>query len=350
MISACSWSDFSRELSTLGAMPSSSCWSSLKRFGPSSRAATTSSVQRSPTRARASASGERRHRRSWTIAAAAFTPAAIALATDGRSAGHVAGGVEACDGRCGTSRRSAIASAASMPGLGERRRRAVREVGALVQRDGHQQPAARRARRRPRRTTLAVADLDHARRDLDAVDRLGRRRRTSRRRSSAQQQRGARSVGRRRARRAARRGPPSRGRTGSGTPSRPSARRGRARPGGGSPCRWRAAPCGRSLAAVRERRARSRRRRPPRRPRRRAPRRAGRRPSSARAVGVEVGRRRGRPGRAGRRCRAAARLLWPPASITQRAAPGAAEHERGAQSGGPAADDDAVPDVVHAPA
>src|SRR4051794_5246453 len=57
MINACSVSCLSRELSTLGAMPSSSCWSSLKRLGPSSSAATTSSVQRSPTRASASASG-----------------------------------------------------------------------------------------------------------------------------------------------------------------------------------------------------------------------------------------------------------------------------------------------------
>src|SRR4051794_17859518 len=57
MIKACSWSCLMRELSTLGAMPSSASWSSLNRFGPSSSAATTSSVQRSPTRARASASG-----------------------------------------------------------------------------------------------------------------------------------------------------------------------------------------------------------------------------------------------------------------------------------------------------
>ena len=48
---------FSRALSTLGAIPSSSSWSSLKRLGPSSSAATTSSVQRSPTRSSASASG-----------------------------------------------------------------------------------------------------------------------------------------------------------------------------------------------------------------------------------------------------------------------------------------------------
>ena len=51
-------SAFSRALSTLGAIPSSSSWSSLNRFGPSSSAATTSSVQRSPTRASASARGE----------------------------------------------------------------------------------------------------------------------------------------------------------------------------------------------------------------------------------------------------------------------------------------------------
>src|SRR3954464_385623 len=42
--SACSASSFSRALSTLGAIPSSSSCSSLKRFGPSSKAATTSSV------------------------------------------------------------------------------------------------------------------------------------------------------------------------------------------------------------------------------------------------------------------------------------------------------------------
>src|SRR3954452_3718311 len=72
MISACSCSDFRRELSTLGAIPSSSSWSSLKRFGAFSSAATTSSVQRSPTRARASASGlvGARFTESWTIAAA----------------------------------------------------------------------------------------------------------------------------------------------------------------------------------------------------------------------------------------------------------------------------------------
>ena len=57
-------------LSTFGAIPSSSSWSSLKRFSPSSSAATTSSVQRSPTRASASASGEaggceRMRRRRW---------------------------------------------------------------------------------------------------------------------------------------------------------------------------------------------------------------------------------------------------------------------------------------------
>ena len=56
--SACSVSCLSRPLSTLGAIPSSSSCSSLKRFSPSSSAATTSRVQRSPTRASASASGE----------------------------------------------------------------------------------------------------------------------------------------------------------------------------------------------------------------------------------------------------------------------------------------------------
>ena len=40
MMSACSVRALRRALSTLGAIPSSSSWSSLKRRGPSSRAAT----------------------------------------------------------------------------------------------------------------------------------------------------------------------------------------------------------------------------------------------------------------------------------------------------------------------
>ena len=51
-------------MSTLGAMPPRSSTRSLKRRGPSSRAATSRSVQRSPTRASASPSAERRLGRS----------------------------------------------------------------------------------------------------------------------------------------------------------------------------------------------------------------------------------------------------------------------------------------------
>ena len=212
---------------------------------------------------------------------------------------------------------TAIASAATGPGLGDLGAELRGERRALVQRHRHEQARCTRRRSPSANTTRRAGSVDP--RHLALVDlhaRGGEPLRVLRRelggpvgeqrhvvaplRTAA---RGARRSAPLRARRARRRGAPSRGRTGSGRRSGPSARRRRAARAPGTPCRWRAARCGAVSTAPPSSSSTNASPSPARgrRPRRRAPPPTGRR-RARRGRARRSRRAGGGRGRAGRRC------------------------------------------------